>query len=288
MHWIGYFSLRLIAELFRLVPFRVLYLLSDVFAFTMYRIIGYRKGVMRDNLRRAFPDKSDAEIESIVRSAYRNLTDVMLETIKGFTAPLQEINKRCIVLNPELINQYLDAGQSVILAGSHYNNWEWTGLTMPPVLHGTVITAYKPISNPLVDRYTNRGRERTGMQMVSMDDTYSAMRKHKDQKAVFILLSDQSPSSRKSAHWIQFLGVDTAFLPGTDFLARRFNFPVIYYHVHRIRRGFYEVTYLPVWPDPATAADMSISKAYAELLEKAIHEEPANWLWSHKRWKMQK
>jgi KDO2-lipid IV(A) lauroyltransferase len=288
MQWIGYFFLRLIAELFRLVPFRLLYLLSDAFAFIMHKVVGYRKGVMRDNLRRAFPDKPEPEIEAIMRLAYRNLTDVTLETIKGFTASLPDINRRCVVRNPEVINQFLDRGQSIILAGSHYNNWEWTGLSMPPVLHGTVITAYKPISNKLVDRYYNSRRERTGMQMVSMDDTYASMRKFKDQKAVFILLGDQSPSSRKSAHWIQFLGVETAFLPGTDFLARRFGFPVVYYHIERVRRGFYEVTYLPVWPDPGNAGDMDITRACAATLEKAIRNAPASWLWSHKRWKMKK
>jgi len=288
MQWLAYLFLRLIAELFRFVPFPLLYLLSDGFAFFLYRIIGYRVQVMRDNLQRAFPQKNAAEIERILRDSYRNLTDVTLETIKSFTTPVEEIARRCTVRNPEVVNQFLDQGRPVILAGSHYHNWEWTGLSMPPVLHGTVVTAFKPLSNRLLDRYYNRCRMRTGMHMVSMDETYAAMRKYQREQAVFILLGDQSPSSRKSAHWISFLGVETAFLPGTDFLARRFGFPVVYYHIERYRRGFYAVHYLPVWPDPATAGEQDITKACARMLEEAILQAPAGWLWSHKRWKMTK
>jgi KDO2-lipid IV(A) lauroyltransferase len=288
MQWLAYLFLRLIAELFRFVPFPLLYLLSDGFAFFLYRIIGYRAQVMRDNLQRAFPQINAAEIERILRDSYRNLTDVTLETIKSFTTPVEEIARRCVVRNPEVVNQFLDQGRPVILAGSHYHNWEWTGLSMPPVLHGTVVTAFKPLSNRLLDRYYNRCRMRTGMHMVSMDETYAAMRKYQREQAVFILLGDQSPSSRKSAHWIPFLGVETAFLPGTDFLARRFGFPVVYYHIERYRRGFYAVHYLPVWPDPATAGEQDITKACARMLEEAILQAPAGWLWSHKRWKMTK
>ncbi len=284
---IGYFFLRLVAEIFRLVPFGAMYVLSDGLAFLLYNIIGYRKKVVLENLRRSFPEKNEDEIRHIARLFYQNLTDTTLETVKYFTTSFAETSRRCPVLNPEAVNLYLDRGQPVILAGSHYNNWEITGLTMPPTFHGTTVTAYKPLTNKVIDRYLNWTRSRTGMEMVSMEDTFKEMRKRAGEPIVWILLSDQSPSSRKSAHWVTFLGQDTASLPGMDVLARKFNYPVLYYHVRRVKRGFYEVEFSEIWKNPSEAAEMDVTRAYARRLEEKIRERPENWLWSHKRWKIQ-
>lgn len=284
----GYFFLRVFIELFRLVPFRVLYVMSDGLAFLLYRILGYRKKVVLDNLRRSFPEKSEDEIRRLTRLSYRNLADNTLETFKYFTAPIPDIMKRCPVLNPELVNQYLDRKQPVILTGSHYNNWEITGITMPPAFHGATITAFKPLTNKYIDRYLNASRARTGMELVSMEDMFKVMRKRAGEAVVWILLADQSPSSRKSAHWVEFLGQDTACLPGSDVLARKFNFPVLYYHVRRLKRGYYEVEYSEIWKNPAEAGEMEITRAYTRHLEEKIREQPENWLWSHKRWKIRR
>jgi KDO2-lipid IV(A) lauroyltransferase len=276
-------------SVFRLVPFRVLYILSDVMAFFMYRVIGYRKEVIRQNLQRAFPEKSMEAIQTLTKEAYRNLTDVTLETIKSFSTPTNEICRRAICRNVELVNKYLDKGQSVILTGSHLCNWEYSGLSMPPFFHGATITAYKPLSNKKMDAYLNQARSRTGMEMVSMDNVFKAIRKRAEgpSPAVFLLLADQSPSSRKSAHWVDFLGQDTASLPGADVLGRKFGLPVLYYRVIRTpRRGFYEVEFEELCADPSQTQEMDITRAYAQRLEADIKEHPGHWLWSHKRWKM--
>lgn len=281
--------LHLSLQLFRIIPFPVLYLLSDAMAFLLYHLVGYRRKVVFENLRRAFPEKNERQIKKIARAAYRNLTDVTLETLKSFTAPIPEIERRCPCVNPEILNQYLDRGQSVILSGSHLGNWEYSGLTLPLFLHGTVVTAYKPLTNKKMDAYLNRARSRTGMEMVAMDEVFRAMRSRAGQASIFVLLADQSPSSRKSAHWVKFLGQDTASLPGADVLGRKFEMPVLYYATRRTtRRGFYEIEFSELCADPAAAVETEITQAYARRLEKDIRETPAQWLWSHKRWKMSK
>jgi KDO2-lipid IV(A) lauroyltransferase len=284
----GYFFLRLVIEIFRWIPFWVMYILSDGLAFLLFRVLGYRKKVVFDNLRRAFPEKTPAEIRRLGRLFYYNLTDTTLETVKLFTASIPEANRRCPCRNPELVNRYLDRGQAVILTGSHYNNWEITGLTMPPCFHGATVTAFKPLTNKVIDRYLNLSRGRTGMELVSMDELFKVMRKRTGEPAVYILLADQSPSSRKSAHWVDFLGQESASLPGADVLARKFGYPVLYYHVQRLRRGYYEVIFSEICPNPAEATEMEITHAYARHLETYIREQPENWLWSHKRWKIQR
>jgi len=290
MQWIGYLLTRLVAEIFRFIPFRMLYGLSDGLAFLLRAMVGYRIDVVYDNLRRAFPEKTEDEIKQIARASYRNLMDVTLETLKSYTMPLAEIQRRCPPVNPGLVNQYLDRGQSVILAGSHYNNWEYTGISMPPAFHGATVTAYKPISNRLIDKYVNWTRARTGMVLISMDSTFAVIRQREreQQRSVYVLLSDQSPSSKKSAHWVNFLGRDTASLPGLDVLARKFKLPVLYYHVRRLQRGFYDVEFFEICPNPDEAAEAEITNAYTRHLENIIRKQPENWLWSHKRWKMKR
>lgn len=290
MQRIGYFFTRLAIELFRIVPFWLLYRLSDGLAFLLHRIIGYRREVVWDNLRRSFPEKTEAELAIIARRSYRNMTDVMLETLKSHTMPVREIERRCVSRNPELLNRHLDHGQSVILSGAHYGNWEYSGIAMPPCFHGTTVTAFKPIANRLTDDYVSRARARTGMVLVPMEETFTVLRRREQQglPSVYLLLADQSPSNRKTAQWVPFLNQDTPHLPGIDVLGRKFRMPVVFYRVRRVRRGFYEVDYFDICPDPAAANETDITRAFAQRLESVIREKPEDWLWSHKRWKMKR
>jgi KDO2-lipid IV(A) lauroyltransferase len=286
MQRFGYFALLFAVQLFRFVSFGVLYRLSNGLAFLLFRVIGYRKKVVLDNLKRVFPDKTAAEIDQIARLSYRNLTDLTLETLKGFSMSKAEIERRCPCLNPELVNAYLDRGQSVIISGSHYNNWELACLSIPNGFHAPAVTVYKPLTNKVIDHYFNQNRARGGMQMVNMETVFSAMRKRRAETAAWMLVSDQSPSSRKSAHWVSFLGQDTASLPGVDLLARKFDYPVLYFHIERVQRGFYQLTYEELWPRPSEASEMDITRAYTQRVEREIYARPENWLWSHKRWKI--
>lgn len=277
-----------VLRIFTIVPFWALYLLSDALAFVLYHVAQYRKKTVFDNLRQSFPEKTNSEITKISRNTYRNLADIMLETLKSFNLPTAEIERRALCLNPDVVNQYLDRGQSVILMGSHLGNWEYSGIAMPPHFHATTVTAYKPLSNKKMEAYINKARARTGMQLVAMDEVYKEMRKRNGrQSTVFLLLSDQSPSSRKSAHWLPFLGRETACLPGADVLSRKMGLPVLYYRtVRTYRRGFYEIEFLELCAEPAQTEEMDITRTYCRHLEADIREYPEQWLWSHKRWKM--
>ncbi len=290
MERLTFWLVRLAIQGFRFIPFPVLYGLSNALAFVLQYLIGYRRDVVRQNLRRAFPDKSPTERSRIAREAYRNLADITLETLKSYTLPAAEIQRRCRPVNPEVVNTHLKAGKSVILCGGHYANWEYTGVSMPPLFDGPTVTAYKPISNRYLNAFINRSRERAGMRVVPMEETFAAMRQYKADgiPAVFILLADQSPSHRKGAHWVRFFGQETASLPGVDVLARRMAFPVVFFHVQRIRRGFYEVHFADLYPTPEGAEEAHITQSFAYALQQVIERQPAHWLWTHRRWKMQR
>ncbi|MCS6929841.1 MAG: lysophospholipid acyltransferase family protein [Saprospiraceae bacterium] len=289
MERLSFWLTRLAVEIFRWMPFWLLYKLSEVLAFVLRRVVSYRRRVAIQNLQRAFPGLSAAEMAVLLRAVYRNLSDIVLETLKSYTLPLTEIQRRSRPVNPEVVNRHLDAGKCVILCGGHYANWEYTGISMPPLFHGTTITVFKPISNRYLNAYVNSSRSRAGMQMISMEETLAAMQRCKRQAipAVFILLADQSPSNRKGAHWVRFLGQETASLPGVDVLARRMKFPVVFFWVERKRRGFYEVHFADLNDKPENAAEGEITQAFARALENVIRQKPENWLWTHRRWKIE-
>jgi KDO2-lipid IV(A) lauroyltransferase len=286
MSAIQLFLFHIFAGLFRFVPYSLLYILSDLLTFVLRYVAGYRKQVILDNLTKAFPEKSSAEINSIVGETYRNLTDIILETVKSFTTPLPELQRRCVFLNPETVTDVLDEGKSVLLTGSHTCNWEYAALLLPRALHVPVLAAYKPLTNKPTELFLTRKRSRGGMIPVPMDSVMAELRRNSSRQTATILVSDQSPSSRKRAHWIKFFGRDTASLPGADIISRMFGYPVFSYRITRVRRGYYEVTFIPVSLHPSESTEGDITRRYHELLEEEIRANPGNWLWSHKRWKM--
>jgi len=288
MSAIQLFLFHLVAGIFRLVPYSLLYKLSDLLAFVLRDIAGYRRKVILDNLTKSFPEKSTAEINRIVRETYTNLTDIILETVKSFTTPVAELKRRCVFRNPEIVIRALDEGKSVLLAGSHTCNWEYAGTMLPTALPVPVFGAYKPLTHKPTETFLNLKRSKGGMIPVPMESMMAELRRSQSRPTATILISDQSPSSRKRAHWIQFFGRETACLPGADIISRMFGYPVFNYRITRVRRGYYEVTFIPVSMNLSEAAEGSITRCYHELLEQEIREHPGNWLWSHKRWKMQR
>ncbi len=283
---VAFFFLRIGVEIFRWIPFSALPYLSNVLAFALCWVFRYRRGVVLEGLSHTFPEKSASEIRAIAWKSYQNLGDVMLETLKSFSAPLSEIQRRCPCVNPELVNQYLTQGQSVLITGSHYNNWELACLTIPAGFHAAAVTVYKPLTNRVIDKYYNQNRARGGTLLAAMDEVFAMMRRRRQEPSAFLFLSDQSPSSRKSSQWVSFLGRETAFLPGVDVLARKFNYPVLHFKIERIQRGYYQLRYYELFPTPAQASEKDITVAYANIIEAEIRDQPENWLWTHKRWKM--
>jgi len=237
------------------------------------------------NLRNSFPEKEESDILRLSRSYYRNLCDITLETIKGFSLSESEIRRRFSLQNLDILIPHFEQGQSILVLGSHLTNWEWGSLAIAPQIHVPVFGIYKKLANETVEAYLNKKRSQFGLRLVPMENTARTLVRHRDTPSLYCLIADQTPSNRKKAHWTTFLHQETAFLRGADQLARMSGFPVYYYDTRRVRRGFYEVTFSPLVLDPKEREEGEITLAYIRKLESIIREEPADWLWSHRRWK---
>ncbi|HDR52239.1 MAG TPA: hypothetical protein ENN90_11570 [Mariniphaga anaerophila] len=278
---IGILFLRLVARF----HFRVLYFLSDLFFLLVYHVVRYRKTVVMRNLQHSFPEKTEKELKTIARKFYRHFTDLMVESIKLASITDKDLKGRMKVKNPEVINHFFDRGKSVVVLTMHYNNWEW-GSAFPLHLKHKVLGVYKPLHNPLFDAYINRNRARFGAEMVSNAHILRRVVKaHQEKEPVFIWLAgDQTPPFFHK-FWLIFLNQETMFYPGPVAISRRFNYPVIFQKTVKTKRGYYETTFEVLFENPEKYSEAEIMKAYVQKMEEIIDEQPAYYLWSHKRWK---
>ncbi len=272
--------------LISLLPFPLLYLFSDFIYFLLYHVFGYRKKVVYTNLRNSFPDKSEAEIKSIQKKFYSYLCDLTLETFKTLTISKAEANKRCYMSpeSVEVFNRFYRENKSVIIVMGHFGNWEWAGNTFSLNCKHQLYVIYHPLTNKYFDGLIYRMRTRFGTKLIPMRETYKDMVKHKDELNATAFIADQTPSP-DNAYWTRFLNQDTPVFRGTEMIARKVNYPVIYASVKRVRRGYYELAVETLFEDPRATKDGEISEAHTRKLEQEIMAQPEIWLWSHKRWK---
>ncbi len=269
-----------------LIPFRVLYVISDFLRFVLYRVVGYRRKVVEENIRNCFPELSEAEQKKLVSRSYKNLADIIVEGVKAFSMSNKQAVTRHKFINLEFLAPYKEAGKSVILLPAHYGNWEWGVLSAPLQLdYKHVIVLYKPLSNKFADRLVKKNRSRNGIFMGPIYKTAKLFQTYTAQTAAFFLVADQSPSNVARAYWTTFMGRETAFLPGPERYSRLYNLPVIFVDIQRVKRGYYEVSFSLITDNPTSLPEGEITARYARKLEDIIRKKPENWLWSHRRWK---
>lgn len=273
------------------LPFWVLYRLSDVLFFLTYVLIGYRKKVVTENLTKSFPEKTPAEIIKIRREFYQHFCDVIVETIKLLTISEKKFKQHCPMSNESVQNfmQYLGNGQTVVGIAGHCCNWEWTGVAIQVYLNKQSIGVYHPLSNKNFDSIIYRLRSRFGGDLIPMKQLLKHILTLKQQNISKLvgLLADQTPPP-ESAYWTTFLHQDTPVFNGPEKISKKFNYPVVYMTVKKIKRGFYQYGSKVLVTDPKMHSDGEISEIHTKFLEENIQQQPAYWLWSHRRWKHKK
>lgn len=268
------------------IPFPLFYGVSDLMFVMIYSVFGYRKKVVGQNLRNAFPEKSEKEIRAIMRRFYRSFCDVLLETFKTLTISERSAIKRC-QLTPEalqLFNRYADENKSIIIVMGHFGNWEWAGNTFSLQCRHHLYVVYHPLSNKHFNGLIYRMRTRFGTGLIAMKDTFREMVQHKAELDATAFIADQTPAP-DSAFWLTFLNQDTPVFQGTEKIARKMNYPVIYARVERVKRGYYEISAETLFDEPGKTTEGEITAAHTRALEKDIQRQPESWLWSHRRWK---
>jgi KDO2-lipid IV(A) lauroyltransferase len=271
-----------------LLPFPLLYGVSDLLFLLLYFVFPYRKKLVLENLRRSFPEKKDTELFVIRKQFYRHFCDLIVESLKTFTASKKAIQRRVELVNPEVVEQFYREGKSVILVTGHYANWEWPALTLPFISSHTATGIYKKLSNRFFDLRLQHSRSRFGLKLMSTREVQQFFTDHMNQLCTYGFINDQSPSDPKRGHWLTFLNQDTCYLLGVETYAKKYDMPVVYVSIRKKRRGHYRIDYSLITDQPSSDAPFFITEKCARTNESIIREAPAYWLWTHRRWKHRK
>ena len=268
------------------LPMRILYMKSDFFYFLIYYVFGYRKQVVLDNLRLAFPDKPEEELFEIRKKFFKHLMDLMMESVKAFSISEKEILKRYKYENPELVNKYAKEGKSIALVGAHQANWEWS-TSLPKVLDIDVYGAYTKLNNKYYEKEVRDSRQKFGVIGYKTSEMVRGMQQRfsNKQQGLYLLLSDQSPQPHKTYYWREFFNIKVPIHTGAEMLAKKFDLVVINYVTKKVKRGHYITKFQLITDSPKDFDNYQITDLYTELTEKNILEQPEFYLWSHKRFK---
>jgi KDO2-lipid IV(A) lauroyltransferase len=271
-----------------ILPFPVLYFISDGLYLIFFYIVGYRKKVVMSNLERSFPEMTDLERKAIAKKFYRHFTDLIVESLKVFTISNAEAQSRVKWIGLELFDKYYAQGRSIIGVSGHYGNWEVAAITFDQLIKHQGIALYKPLTNKFLDSKVISSRTRFGLAVMHNRKVKEEFERLKNVLHATVFLIDQSPSPHSKPTWIKFLGQDTAVLNGAERYAVDYNYPVLYIHAAKPRRGYHVFTVLEVCAQPADTLPGEITEMTNGILEKFIRERPELWLWSHRRWKHQR
>lgn len=268
------------------LPFPLLYLLSDGVCFLVYRVVRYRRKVVRDNLELAFPEKPLQERRRIERKFYAHLCDMFLEMVKTFGISRAELEQRFTFSNLEVIRNLESKNKSIMLMAPHYASWEWTFI-LDLYIKGEGFAIYQPINNRYFDRWVRRVRKKFGTTLITTRETKEVMMQNQQEGrlAFYGILSDQSPMLKKTRYWGEFMGITVPMHTGAENLCKRMDIPAIYMKVRKLKRGYYQAHFELLAEDPASIPDYGITDTFFRHVEQSIREAPEYYFWTHKRWK---
>lgn len=269
-----------------ILPFKVLYIISDGVYLLIYYIIGYRKKAVLDNLKLAFPNKPLNELIETRKKFYHHFVDMFLEMVKSFTISKEGVYKHYKYTNIDFFAELFKDGKSVVLVGPHYANWEWI-MSLDSFVDYKGYAAYTKVNNKYFNKKTLKSREKFGTNLVPTSKIISEIifNKKNNIQAMYGLLSDQSPQLKRTFYWRTFFGVKVPVHTGAEMLAKKYDLNVVYMNVQKIKRGFYETTFSLITNDATKYSDYELTDIFIDKVEAQVRKQPEYYFWTHKRFK---
>lgn len=290
-HW-QYLPVQGLLYIISLMPFWVLYGIADFIFVLVYYVVRYRRKIVAKNMRESFPELSDKELKKIARKFYRNFADYIVETIKLNHISDDEIKRRMVFKNMDVIDRLFDEKRSIAAYFSHCGNWEWVPSITLWSRHTTgkdveFCQVYRPLKNKWYDEYMLRLRSRFNSLSFKKKTVLRdlLLLRRREMPSITGFMSDQKPSKGDESHIVKFLNHPSAVITGTEQVARKLDMAVVYFDMHKLSRGHYELEVKLITDNTSTMEPMAITDAYVKLLEETIKRNPSIWLWTHNRWK---
>ena len=284
---IGYYLTYGLFSLIALLPFKVLYLISDFLYLIVYKLVRYRRKVVRKNLRNSFPQKDSNELLKIEKEFYRHFCDYFVETIKTLRITDEEIRERMVFENLDVVEELTKNGNSCLMSLGHYGNWEWVPsiiMHLPERIKLGMV--YKRLSSQDFDDLFLRIRARFGPKAIEMKSIYRTIVRNRNEGVTMLIgfLNDQRPRKHANEYWLEFLNQDTLAQTGMERIASQMGFAVAYLDIVKVKRGHFKCSVSAITPDASKEEEHVITDAYTRKLEQTIINNPAYYLWTHNKW----
>ena len=267
----------------------LLYGLASLLTWLAFHVFHYRRKVIEPSLRTAFPDWNDAQLDATIHRYYAGYADVLVEIVKSASMSAEALRGRVRFINIELAREHLGRQRPLLLLAGHQCNWEWMLLALSCELGFPVDAAYKPLVNPWAENEMHALRCRFGARMVPAQSLLADLIQHRRRVRAIAMVADQEPVNSEQKLWLKFLNRDSAFFLGAEEISRTMRYAALFMQMRRTSRGHYEIEFQPL-ADPATESltPGEFTARYARCVEAQIHASPADWPWSHKRWRLRK
>lgn len=287
---IGYYLLYGVVYTLSLMPFWMLYLVSDGLYLIIYHIVRYRRKIVWKNLTSSFPEKSVQELRQTERQFYHWFCDYIFETFKLLSISNEKLLRHIEFRGVEQLEQRFDRNQNCAAILGHYCNWEWlsaTGLAFHRYPEAVMGLIYHPLYSDAFDRLFIDIRSAHGGQCVPKKDIlrHLVTMRREQKHYLFGYISDQAPRWHNIHLWLDFLGHDTPVFTGGERIMRKMDDAVFYVEMERPCRGKYICTFKLVTEHAAQEPDNEVTFRFFKMLEETIRRQPAFYLWTHNRWK---
>jgi Kdo2-lipid IVA lauroyltransferase/acyltransferase len=275
-------------RVFSRVPLSIWYPIARFLAWMAWKITPYRRHVVLANLKASFPEWDDAQRELVIRDYYRGFADMLVETLRSLRLTPEELQRRVQLRNPELLREEIAKGKPVLLVAAHQANWEWMLLALSAQLGVPVDAAYKPLVDSWAEVEMRKLRSRLGARLIPAQELLGDIIQRRHSPRAIAMVADQEPVTSERKQWIRFLNRDTAFFLGPEEITRATKYASFFLRLKRTARGHYEVEFEPLARAAEPLQPGEFTQRYARLVEEQIRSAPADWPWSHKRWKLKK
>ena len=236
----------------------------------------------------SFPTLSEAQLQQLMRDYYRGFSQVLVEVIRSVSLSPEELRQRVTLEGFEPVRELLASGTPVLLVAAHQCNWEWMLLALSLELGYPLQAAYKPLVDGWAQREMLKARSRFGAQLVPAQELLAHVLRGGRTPRAIAMVADQEPRTSERRHWTRFMNRDTAFFMGAEEITRVTKFPAFFVGLRRTARGRYTVSATALTQAGEKLATGALTERYARLVEAQILAAPADWPWSHKRWKLKK
>jgi Kdo2-lipid IVA lauroyltransferase/acyltransferase len=270
----------------RLLPWRVVRALGTALGFLFYGFDRRHRRMAVANAAAAFPRRSRAECQTLVREVFGHFGRVLFEMLKFSGLSRDHMLRRVEFVGDDRIRDAHAQGKGVLLFTGHFGNWEVNAMAHAAALYPIGVLA-RPLDNPWLHRLLERVRGCTGNYVIYRRGALRRVLKALAANQAVAILIDQHIQA-PDAVTVSFFDRPASTTLALAILAVRTGAPVVPVFAIPLPGSRYRLVYEhPVAPpaDDSPEAIREFTQRCTDVLEMYVRRQPELWLWMHRRWR---